>query len=173
MNKIISITLLLFFIFSSYISAVPNPMIKRQGDGSDPLSGFKPCNGTTYPITFTKFSFDPNPIVIGQTLTTTVAGTSNEEIKEGAIQTTSAFSNGVLVFNQQTDYCKMSVEPTGAKCPLPPGDFDASITSVPAASSNDPSDTTLSFDVVFKIINPDNTELTCMEGPFSITFPPK
>lgn len=151
MNKITGIALFLFFIFSSYISAVP--MIKRQGDGSDPLSGFKPCNGTTYPITFTKFSFDPNPIVIGKTLTTTVAGTSNVEIKEGAVQITSAFSNGQLVFTQQTDYCKMSVEPSGAKCPLPPRDFDASITTVPPASSNDPSDTTLTFNVVYQSKN--------------------
>jgi hypothetical protein len=149
MYKFTVTVLFLFFIFSSYTLAVPNPMIKRQGD-DDPLSGFKPCNGTTYPVTFTKFKFDPNPIVIGKELTTTVAGSSKVTIEEGAVETISAFSNGQLVFNQQIDYCKQSVEPAGGKCPLKSGNFDVTSTTVPPASPNDPSDTTLTFDVVFE-----------------------
>ncbi|RIA83806.1 hypothetical protein C1645_785418, partial [Glomus cerebriforme] len=143
MNKITFIAIFLFFFFSSYTSAVPNPMMKRD----DPLSGFKPCNGSTFPITYTLFSFDPNPIVIGKTLVTKVAGTSTVVIEQGAIETVEAFSNGQLAFAKQDDFCKKISENSGENCPLQPGNFNTASTTVPPPGPNDPKGQTLAFDV--------------------------
>ncbi|RIA82643.1 hypothetical protein C1645_743628 [Glomus cerebriforme] len=116
-------------------------------------------------------SFDPNPIVIGKTLVTKVAGTSTVVIEQGAISTVKAFSNGKQVFAKQEDFCKKISETNGENCPLQPGNFNSTSTSVPPSSPNDPKGQTLTFDVIFSVINADKTVIGCMEGPFSMTFP--
>ena len=106
------------------------------------MSGLKPCNGSIYPITYTQFTFDPNPLVVGKSFNTTSAGTSKATIQQGAMFKAEAYSNGKLVFAKQHDGCD-------GKCPIGPGDFNETTTEFLPASPGDPVNTTLTFDFRF------------------------
>jgi hypothetical protein len=106
------------------------------------MSGFKPCNGDTYPITYTQLTFDPNPIVAGKPFNTTMAGTSKVTIQPGAIFNVELYTNGKLVIAKQHDYCD-------GRCPIGPGDFNETSTEVGKARPYDPVNTTVAFDARF------------------------
>ncbi len=136
MNKIIFISLFLFFIFSSFTSAIPYPKYPKHHEytkhheypncpnyPNQPLSGFKPCEGT-YPIITTRFSIDPYPLIPGKPSVFRYSGMSKEIIQPGAYMSAIGTLNGELLFNYKVDFCENFIETSGAKCPIEPGYVD-------------------------------------------------
>lgn len=165
MNRIMLTSLFLFFIVSHCITAFPSftHVNKRQ----DETSGFKNCDGQNFPIAISKLTFDPNPIVLGKEVTTTVAGTSKGAIQPGAKQITTGSYQGQQLFSKTVDFCKVA-EANGEKCPTQPGDFTQTSTGTVQDDPKIPKGTA-KIDIKSQIVNPDGGQVMCIQGPLTFT----
>jgi hypothetical protein len=167
MNKIFLTAFLLLFIVSTGISAMPATSaltsVKRNG-----LEGFRNCLNLNFPIELTEFQF-PNPIVLGQRFTETIAGTSTTTIERGSrIIVTIKFDNCLYTF--VSDFCQ-DVEKEGGHCPLGPGSFNFTKSGVVPNDSDSSSSINTTVDVLYEIVNPGGKVVFCIEGPVHIEIP--
>ncbi|CAG8470674.1 uncharacterized protein OCT59_022238 [Rhizophagus irregularis] len=163
MNKLFSITFLLLLF--ALVTTSSSNLIPRQ------LSQFQLCDsGKTYPLSITTLTYTPNPIVLGQNLTLKIVGTSQVQVDQNSnlkVQGTGLLS--FLVYN--IDFCNELLAPnvpSGSQlCPIPVGNFDYDITvTVPNRPELKPFN---GVTVRITLINPDATELICLEGPIQLT----
>ncbi|RIA98483.1 hypothetical protein C1645_801270 [Glomus cerebriforme] len=160
MNKFFSI----IFIFILFTTSSSN-LIPRQ------TNNFQVCDsGKTYPVTITKLTFTPNPIVVGQVLALELAGTTQVQIQQNTILQIQGIIF-VPVFTYKVDFCNevlgLNVPAGSQLCPIPAGNFDYNISVV---IPNDPALKSLNgLRVRNTLLNPDGTELICLEGPVQIS----
>jgi hypothetical protein len=142
--------ILFIFLFASFTTS--SPLLKRQ----DQLSGFKQCDGE-FANTITLYSYSPNPVIIGQDVKVRIAGEIKVPILSSATITISHYYNNELLFTEQSDFCKIFVEPNGSTCPLEIGNFDFSTTFPTESDPSDPKNVEMDIGVrisstYFKII---------------------
>ncbi|CAG8501416.1 5474_t:CDS:2 [Racocetra fulgida] len=126
------------------------------------------CQGG-FPNEITAISYDPIPAVSGQNMTVTLSGTNTVTVLEGATVNVTGLYQGTHAFEHIMDFCKVWVEVNGAKCPVAPGSFKYITPLHLETHPDDPKNTTIEYDFIFK--NP-KIDLSCIEGKkFSVYYP--
>ncbi|GBC02346.1 hypothetical protein RclHR1_04580014 [Rhizophagus clarus] len=131
---------------------------------------FQVCDsGASYPLSITTLTYNPNPIVPGQNLTLDLEGEAQKQVEQNSILKIQGIVI-VPIFTDNVDFCNEVLSPnvpSGSQlCPIPVGNFKYAVSVVvpnrPELSSVN------GITVRFTLLNPDNTELTCIEGPIQI-----
>ncbi|CAG8802040.1 5906_t:CDS:1, partial [Racocetra persica] len=135
-------TLSLFLTLVAFTTSFPSSTFRRD-------LGFTKCKGE-FPNEITIGSYDPTPAVSGQNMTVTISGTSTVTVLEGATVNVTGLYQGTHAFEHIMDFCKVWAEPNGDKCPVAPGNFKYTTTVHPETHPNDPKNTTIEYDLIFK-----------------------
>jgi hypothetical protein len=128
-----NILLVIFLVFATLVSSTP---IRRQ----DALSGFKQCKGNDFPNEITTYTYNPNPMIIGQEITVRIAGKATVTIENGALYKIMGYYENKQLFHDEISFCENIVELSGFKCPVK-DNFEFTTKFPLRAKPNDPKNT--------------------------------
>ncbi|CAJ0749927.1 14146_t:CDS:2 [Entrophospora sp. SA101] len=126
--------------------------LSNDGNGKPSLRAFTSCDGT-FPITFTKYTVTPDPVVLGESATTNIEGTNTETIETGTLFEFITSFEGEVKNTTTADFCTT----LNLTCPYEAGTFTYTNTTVVPADPSTPKGQTIKLDIV-------------INGTFPITF---
>ncbi|CAJ0841792.1 9655_t:CDS:2 [Entrophospora sp. SA101] len=146
--------------------------LSNDGNGKPSLRAFTSCDGT-FPITFTKYTVTPDPVVLGESATTNIEGTNTETIETGTLFEFITSFEGEVKNTTTADFCTT----LNLTCPYEAGTFTYTNTTVVPADPSTPKGQTIKLDIVINVIiytfpSPSLVKraFTPCEGTFPITF---
>ncbi|PKY13906.1 hypothetical protein RhiirB3_425813 [Rhizophagus irregularis] len=160
-------SIFIILIFVSFATSNPTPL-KRQ----DQLNGFTQCKGS-FANSITLLSYTPNPVVTGQNVTSHLAGTATEIIKQGAtIVYTAYFKDEPTkeAFQHKQDFCEVYVKQSGSECPVKKGDYSFTASWLVEKHPDEPKNLVVEYYFNISVFDSDGKSLSCINGPTKISY---
>ncbi|PKC10849.1 hypothetical protein RhiirA5_498118 [Rhizophagus irregularis] len=138
----------------------------------DQLNGFTQCKGS-FANSITLLSYTPNPVVTGQNVTSHLAGTATEIIKQGAtIVYTAYFKDEPTkeAFQHKQDFCEVYVKQSGSECPVKKGDYSFTASWLVEKHPDEPKNLVVEYYFNISVFDSDGKSLSCINGPTKISY---